>query len=106
MRTFEQLSTQDREDALMDTTMWIIHEVITGMLEIEFSEPKNQKAFKDIMHEAGAQDSVRYAQYAMHKHEGIRKEIEKIALIVCTESCYDERGCIVKNDESQKEKLS
>lgn len=105
MRTFEQLSSEDREDTLSNTTMWLIHEIITGVLEIEFVNAKNKKAFDEIMKEAGAQDSVRYAQYAMHKHNGIRSEIEKIALIICTESCYDKDGNLIK-DESPKEKLS
>jgi hypothetical protein len=91
-RRFDQLNELDREDALIGTTMYIIHEVITGMLTIEFSLPANQKAYREIMKEAGAQDSVRYAQYAMMHHEGIKSEIEKIALIVCTEALYDEDG--------------
>ncbi len=105
MRTFEQLNRQEREDALINTTMYVIYEVITGSLEIEFSNPKNQLAFEQITKNAGEIDSVRAAQYGMHAHKGIRSEIEKIALIVCTESCYDVDGFAII-DESQKEKLS
>jgi hypothetical protein len=105
MRTFEQLSNQEREDALSNTTAGIIYDVITGVLEIEFADPRNQREYKKIMKDAGEMDSVRAAQYGMFKHDGIRKEVEKIALIVCTESCYDKDGLVIM-DESPKEKLS
>jgi hypothetical protein len=86
--------------------MFIINEIITGLLKIEFSDAKNEAAFKAIMKEAGAMDSVRYAQAAMSKHSGIRKEIEKISLIVCSDSLYDKDGNAIKEDlSSLREKM-
>jgi hypothetical protein len=104
MRTFNELNFKERENALINTTMYIITEVITGVLKIEFSDARNQEEYRKIMKEAGAHDSVRYAQYAMWHHTGIRTEIEKLSLIVCTESMYDEEGHAITKDP--KEHLS
>jgi len=101
MRTFEQLSKQEREDALNHMTDYLVYEIITGMFTIEFTNKMNQRVFNVIMREAAAQDSVRFAQEHLGKHPGIRSEIVKISLIVCGDALYDEKGNIVK-DTSQR----
>lgn len=100
MKTFQELSTEQREQVLENTTQYIIYEIITGMFTIDFSNPKNQRDYKAIMAEAGKQDSVRAAQYGIHHHPGIRSEIEKISLIVCSDALYDEEGNILKEGKA------
>lgn len=101
MRTFEELSIEDRDLALANATADVVYQVITGLLEIKFSVPSNQEAYENLMDDAKTLDSIRHAQYGMLNHRGICTEIEKIALIMCVDSKYDNNGNMITKEKRE-----
>ena len=103
MKTFTELTKDQQQRNLEDAALGIIDQILEGFLEIEFSHPDNQSAFLRIIDEAAKRDSFSYAQRKIVEHKGMRSEIEKISLIVCSESYYDEDGIMLQQKEEQNE---
>jgi hypothetical protein len=92
MRTFEQLSVQEREKALRASRAAIVENVISGVMEIELVNPITQRTLDIILKDAVEKDSPRLAALRIFLNRPILQEIDRLALVVAVETMYDESG--------------
>lgn len=92
MKTFEDLNFFQREDAIKMAFYSILDSVTCGVIEIDFADDANNVALKQIM----LTTSGRLCVLKILAHRGIRKELERLALVAASESVYREDGSLLK----------
>lgn len=105
MKTFEDLTSEQREEAIKATTMATVENISNGVLEIELVDKTNQVALDRIMDASVRKDSPRLATMMILKHQGIRKEIERLALVAASESAYNDDGTISMKEEENVDSI-
>ena len=96
MKTFEDLTTIQREKAIKNASYAIMEGLTSGVLEIELVSNDSQQALTEILTNAIKQDRPRIATMMILRNKNIRSEIERLALVVASESKYNEDGSLFK----------
>jgi hypothetical protein len=99
MKTFEQLKPYQREQALKTSLYTLIDGIVDGILEIELADAVNQKQLQHVMLMATRRDDTRLAKMGLLSNKGIRKELERLALVIASTSQYDADGYLVMEVE-------
>ena|SRR5665213_1694228 len=95
MKTFEQLTTVQREEAIKFAYKTIRNGITDGTLEVKLVDPKNQERLDNIIKYSVGQDNMRLANLLISKTIGVRTELSKLALVVASESDYDDEGQVI-----------
>jgi len=88
MKTFEQLDFFEKEQATKLAFYSLVESIVCGATEIEFLHKENQDALARIL----STNNERVMTLSILNHNGIRKELESLAIVVAGEQEYDNNG--------------
>lgn len=92
MRTFDQLTKQQREDAVDFAAYELMDHVAQGTLELTLVDPASQKRLEKILKDARKAESTRLVKLHLMHDKPIKTEIYRLALAAANGSQYDENG--------------
>ena len=70
--------------------------ITCGVVEITLVDEENQKALDRVL----KQGNQRFSTLSILNHKGIRKELERLALVAASESVYNEDGTLLKDGKN------
>src|ERR1700722_7039961 len=92
MKTFEELTLEQKKDAIRYAEYHIIDSVATGVLELELVNTENQRLLETILGSARKKESVRLAKLYLLGEKPIREEIYRLAIVAASGSLYNRNG--------------
>lgn len=92
MKTFDQLTVEQKADAVNMASYELMTLIAEGTLEIQLVDPSSQKRLEKILSDARKAESTRLVKLYMLHDKPIRKEIERLALVAAHGSEYTDAG--------------
>lgn len=99
MKTFDQLTLEQKADAISMAEYELIDCVSKGIIEIELVDGNNQKKLERILSDARKNDSQRLVKLHIIHDKSIRTELERLALVAAHGSVYYDNGEAVKETD-------
>ncbi len=96
MKTFDQLNTQQKEDALGMAFYDLLNLVRDGIVELELVNPASQKRLELILSKGRKEEKPRIVTLRLLHDKSIRQELERLALVAAHGSEYHDNGDAVK----------
>jgi hypothetical protein len=102
MKTFEQLTKTQKQDAIDMEIYEIVDNIALGILDVTLANPASQVRFERILQKARKTESPRLIKLHLLHDKPISEELYRLATIVAEESEYDDDGEKIKekNNES------
>lgn len=104
MKTFDQLDTQQKEDAIGMAFYDLLNLVRDGVLELQLVNPASQQRLELILSKARKTETPRLAVLQLLHDKPIRQEIERLALVAAHGSEYNDSGDPVKEIDRETAK--
>lgn len=98
MRTFEQLSTEQREQAIKTALYALIDNLANDVLEIELISPEANECLQRALAKNRVFGNTRPFTLFVLSNKPVRYELEKLALVVASESTYNKDGSPIMSD--------
>lgn len=92
MRTFGQLSTEEREDAIVKAKNLLISHIVEGVIEVQMPNKIVQRDLDMILSDARKNENITLAKDMLTKHVTINRELDKISIAAAQGSRYDNSG--------------
>lgn len=92
MKTFEQLTKQQREDAIGMAEYELMDHIADGTIELELTNPQAQERLEKILSDARKAESKRLVKLHLMHDKAIRREIQHLAIVAASGSKYDADG--------------
>lgn len=101
MKTFGQLTFDQKKDAIQYAEYHLIDSIANGVLEVELVDPNNQELLEHVLGKCRKAEQPRLAKLYMLGEKSIREEIYRLAIAAASGSLYDRNGKpITKGDDS------
>lgn len=101
MKTFDQLTDEQKADAISMAEYDLLDVIAKGIVEVELVEPRNQKKLQEILSEARKKESDRLVKLHILHDRPIRRELERLALVAAHGSVYYDNGEAVKEKKDE-----
>lgn len=92
MKTFDQLTKQQREDAVDFAAYELMDHVAQGTIELTLVDPASQKRLEKILSDARKAESTRLVKLYLINDKPIKTEIYRLAMAAASGSQYDDNG--------------
>lgn len=92
MKTFNELSKEERSDALIRAKELLIGHIIEGVIEIKMPNNIVQETFEKILADMRKNENVKHARDMLIRHVTINRELDKISIAAAQGSRYDYNG--------------
>ena len=92
MKTFEQLTFEQKRYAIKFAEYSIIESVANGVLDITLVNPKNQELLEYILSKSRKNENPRLAKLYLLGEKSIREEICRLAIVAAGGSRYNRKG--------------
>lgn len=92
MKTFEQLTPNQRKEMIEVAAHELMGHISTGLLEITLVNPESQKRFEAIMAKGRKKESHRLIMLHLLHDKPIREEIYRLAIVAASGSQYTDAG--------------
>jgi hypothetical protein len=90
MKTFEQLTTMQREDMISMAHYELMEHIASGVIEVTLVNPESQKRFETILRKG--RESRRLIQLYLLADKPIRDELYRLAIVAASGSQYTDAG--------------
>lgn len=104
MKTFDQLTVEQKADAVGMASYELMDLIAKGILEIKLVDPKAQKRLEKFLSDARKAESQRLVKLHLIHDKPIRREIERLALVAAHGSDYHDNGDAVKEIDHETAK--
>jgi hypothetical protein len=104
MKTFDELTTEQKDEAVNMASYELMSMIADGTLEMELTDPSNQRRLNKILFDARKAESTRLVKLYLLHDKPIRMEIERLALVAAHGSEYDDSGEALKEVDSETAK--
>lgn len=101
MKTFDQLTRQQREDAIDFAAYELMDHVAKGSLDITLVDAASQKRLEIILSAGRKTENTRLVKLHLLHDKPIRTEIYRLAIVAATGSSYNEDGSVFMEDKSE-----
>lgn len=92
MRTFGDLSKEEREDAIVRAKNLLISHIVEGIIEVKMPQVWIQKDFENILLTARKNENMTLARDLLLKHTAINKKLDQISIAAARGSRYTDSG--------------
>lgn len=92
MKSFDQLTAQERADALLRAKNLLIAHLYEGVIELDMPNSTLDKVLKDQLGYARLKNSVDVLNRLIAGYPPIQKEVDKISIAAAQGSMYTESG--------------
>lgn len=95
MRTFGQLSNEEREDAVKKAKNLLIRHIFDGVIEVEMPNKIVQRDFDTIISDTRKNENLFLARNLLTSHAAINKMLDRLSLAAAEGSRYDSSGFLM-----------
>ena len=100
MKTFDQLTRQQKKDAIDMASYELIAHVSKGNLDVTLVNPASQARLEKILENGRKKESPRLITLHLLNDKPIREELDRLAMVAAHGSQYDDNGdAITKGTE-------
>lgn len=92
MKTFDQLTKEQKQDAIDMATYELMNHIANGSVEITLVNPASQTRLEKILANARKKESTRLVTLHLVHDKQIKEEIYKLGVVAAHGSSYDENG--------------
>ena len=92
MKTFEQLTFEEKTDAIRFAEYHLVDSIANGILEVELVNPKSQELLEHVMSKSRKMENPRLTKIYLLGEKSIREEIYKLAIVAASGALYDKKG--------------
>ena len=106
MKTFEQLTFEQKADSIRFAEYQIVDHVANGVLELQLADPANQELLECVLSKSRKTESPRLVKIYLLGEKNLRQEIYKLAIVAAAGGLYDKDGqpSLKGNDNAQTSK--
>jgi hypothetical protein len=104
VKAFDQLSMEQKEDAINMAFYELTNLIADGTLEITLIDSRNQTRLDKILADARKSDNQRLVKLHIIHDKPIRKELTALALVIAHMSEYGEDGNALKEADCETAK--
>lgn len=95
MKRFGALTKDEKNSAVLDIVNIIVDSVVNGVLDMELSNKESHKELKELLEATRKEETPTLAKEKILGNLNMRKELDKIALIVAYDSWYSDSGSLI-----------
>ncbi len=88
MKSFEQLSKEEKDTAIARAKSMLISHVIEGVIEIEMPNAIIQRDFETIIADMRKNENPSKAKDVLERHDAINRELDKISVAAAQGTDY------------------
>ncbi len=99
MKTFQDLTNQQKQDALDLAFNELVDNATNGNLDIKLVNQDSNKRLEKILAKSRKTESTRLLKLYLINDKPIREELYQLAAIVAMESQYDDNGDVIMGEK-------
>jgi tetrahydromethanopterin S-methyltransferase subunit H len=92
MKTFEQLTFEQKTGAIRFAEYQIVENVANGVLDLELVDADAQDLLESVLSKSRKTEQPRLVKLFLLGEKSIRKEIYKLAIVAASGGTYDKNG--------------